>query len=350
MKLIGEITGLPRCGAAGIDVGATKTHIRFVAPGALEPQELALRTGEYDSLEELLCAAFLEAGCLPSRVVAGVAGLPDVNGDIAVTNQKTWPIFRRDDFVRKSNVELRIVNDIFPALAGVDWLESDGLVSMTPDVPLPKTTAKLVGSLGSGFGAAFMDPAGGFHSTETGHITWQPVTDMEHDFLKFLHLRRPRVIVTMEEAIGGLFGFDRLYEFVSPLVKPGSVVENEVEALRADKKPIGPAISIGALAGDECCMTVMELFGSILGQSLRNIALGALVEEGGAIYLAGSVLQANKGAELLMEKTSFRERFVSPGAQHDEFLATIPFYLITDGHVAVKGAYGLASLAAHVGA
>lgn len=338
-----DVTDLPTTPAAGLDIGATKTHIRFVAPGESEPTDITLRTGDHDSMESLIVSAFTAAGCVPRSVVAAVAGRVEDNGDIRVTNRREWPIFRHAPFVEKLGLELRLVNDLYSQLAGIGALDGSGREALTPTVDDPQTKAKVVLAMGSGIGGAFMNAVGRIHPTEVGHTTWQPVTDLEIALLRRLQLTQPGVVITLERTVAGLWGFDFLYDFVREHVAPGAEVSQHVAELREGQEPVGPAISVGAIADDPCCVQVMELYGSLIGQFMRNIALTCLIETGGAIYLSGSVMQKNSGAHTLIENTSMRDRFVSKGAEFSDFLSTIPFYLVTDGHVAVKGAYALAS-------
>lgn len=339
-----DVKRLPAIQAAGLDIGATKTHMRFVPADGDEPVNITLKTGTYGSLEELISTAFLQAGCFPKRLVAGAAGRVEPNGDLKLTNHN-WPVFRHQSFVEDLGIELKIVNDIHSQLAGVDAIGVEGRQALTPNVPEPATKAKVMAAMGSGVGVAFMDPRRGIHPTELGHISWQPVTDLEYEFLRELQSSQPGVVITVEEAAGGLLGFDRMYDFISKRVAPSDEVLRHVDELRGQRKPVGPAVSVGAMAGDKCCLEIFDLYGAIIGQFLRDVALGALVADGGAVYLSGGVMQSNRGAQTVFEQTSFRDRFISRGAQHADFLAAIPFYLVTDPYVAVKGAYELASSA-----
>lgn len=333
---------LPRAGAAGIDVGATKTHMRYVPPGGSEPEHVTLRTNDYGSLEELLEAAFTAAGCLPSKVVGGAAGPVQPNGDFQMTN-RPWPLFRHKPFVERLGISLRLVNDIYPVVASIEAVDASSITALTPDVEHPATKARVVAALGSGVGVAYMDAVDGIHPSEIAHTTWQPVTEVEHALLAEMQQELPGRVVTIEEAIGGLEGFDRMYSVVSKRVEPSAEVRSAVEAMRAEGEPVGPAVSTGALDGDECCLAILDLYGSLLGQLLRNVALATLIEKGGAIYLSGSVMQRNKGAQMVVGRSVFRDRFVSEGAKHAELMKKIPIYLLTDDHAAVKGSFRLAN-------
>jgi len=77
------------------------------------------------------------------------------------------------------------------------------------------------------------------------------------------------------------------------------------------------------------------MFGSIT----RDLTLA--YKATGGIYLTGSVALAL--GEYLVHETSFLERFIHNGAPHDFWLQHVPIYLVTDPHVAVKGALSLAT-------
>jgi glucokinase len=337
-----DLTGLPSIAAAGLDVGATKTHMRYLAPGAEEPSHLTLRTSDHDSLEHLITSAFHQAGCVPQRVVAGVAGRIENNGDVQMTNQD-WPLFDHDRFQNDTGVEMRMVNDLYSQLAGIAVLDDAGSLALTPQLTSPEGPAKLIMAMGSGIGGAFMDPGGVIHPAEPGHMSWQPTTELEYELLREVQRKNPGRSITAEETVTGLYGWDLMYDFISPRTAPSAKVLEQVQELRAKGEGVGPAVSVGVLEDDECCLQILDLYGGLVGQYLRDIALITLIERGGPIYLSGSVMQANRGAEMLFAKTAFHDRFVSRGSMFDDFLATIPFYLVTDPHVAVKGAYQLAS-------
>ena len=77
----------------------------------------------------------------------------------------------------------------------------------------------------------------------------------------------------------------------------------------------------------------------------RGVAAVTFVATGG-IYLTGSL--ALGLGRYLAANTSMINRFLHPGSQHDDMLETIPLYLITDEHTAVKGALSAAQGCAHL--
>lgn len=335
------VSGLPRTDVAGIDVGATKTSMYYHSPDTGQVSNLEVKTIESDSMEELLRRCFGEAGCLPRSMVAGVAGRPLPGGNVQITNHKNWPVFDRAAFESELGLSLSIVNDMLATLAGVGELGEGDTEPLGAPIDPPSNPARLVVSVGTGVGSAYMDALGGFHSSETGHLPWQPVDERQWEYLRRLQLHHPGVAVSIEQAIGGLRGFDHLYDFVSLQHEPSSAVRAAVAELRDKQQGIGPAVTAGALAGDAACAQVADLFGTILGQYLRLLTLSNLTE-GGSIYLTSSVLQADGFADHLIERTGFRDCFVSSAAEHAPLMAATPLFLITDHEVAVRGAFALA--------
>lgn len=83
---------------------------------------------------------------------------------------------------------------------------------------------------------------------------------------------------------------------------------------------------------------ILDQLGSMLGSAIRDLAV-TFVASGG-IYLTGSVALAL--GEYLAAETNMLMRFVHHGAAHDSWIEKIPVYLVTDPHVAAKGALSLA--------
>lgn len=263
-----------------------------------------------------------------------------IDGDVTMTNLPHWPMFRRSEFAARMGIRLAIVNDMMATVAGI---EDSTMIPLTPDRTVPANPARLAVSVGSGVGSALMDTTGATHPAESGHVPWQPVTAMEHDYLCHLQEHHPGVTVSVEQAIGGLLGFNEMFDFMAVRIPPDDSIRAEVMVARSESRGIGPAITAGAVGGDRCCREILNLFGAIFGQYLRLLALVCLAgPEGGAIYLTSSVLQAPGVAELLMTSTPLSERFSGDGMMHADMMRQVPIFLIVDPHVAVKGAFALA--------
>ncbi|WP_165965936.1 glucokinase [Actinomadura sp. 7K534] len=318
---------------AGIDIGGTRARMRYVDPRTGEIRHVETRCGQYASLDDVLRACFALAGCVPRRLVAGVAGRVLPGGDVHVTNQPSWPVFSKDAFAAAHGIDLRIVNDLVATAMGTAGLDENGYRPLLPGEDRAAATARLVVAIGTGVGAAIVDADGNVRSSEAGHVPWQPVSGVEAELLRFVRASTSAPVVTVEQVLGGLDGFRHLYDFLR--ARRGTAPELRTGGADAE---IGPLITAAACAGDEFCRELLALYGGILGQFLRGLLLVSL-PEGAEIWLGGSVLQAPRVADLLMAETPFRERMVSRGAQHADLMRRVPVLLITAPDVAVQGAF-----------
>ncbi len=335
-----QVVELPRTEIAGIDAGGTKTHMRYPDPSDGSIRCVQARSADYNSLEDLFYACFHLAGCLPKTLVAGVAGRPGHNGDVRITNHPQWPVFRRESFAKDLGIELTTMNDMEVAAIGINELTESEYELLTPGLAYSPDSAKLIVSVGTGVGSALLERDGSVHPAESGHVSWQAVTSLEDDYLRSLQRLHPGVPVSVEWSIGGLRGFDRMYDFMSSRKKPSPYIQEHVDRYRREHRGIGPVITSAAVGGDGCCREIMRLLGAILGQFIRNMVLTCL-SQGGSVWLMSGVLQAPGVCEMLVEETGFLDRLVSMGAEHTDLLQKIPVYLITDRQVAVRGAFAM---------
>ncbi|MBN6050983.1 glucokinase, partial [Nonomuraea sp. RK-328] len=230
----------------------------------------------------------------------------------------------------------------------------------------PGGRARLVVAVDSGVGVGYLDAHGRPHGTEGGHIPWQPRTRREGDYLAWLraHWPAPRVpvqapgpaphtsapaatpaaapartpaAVSVEESISGARGFAHLYDFVALNIEPAPLLAAGVERARSERLGIAPLVIAGALAGDEFCVEVMRLFGGILGQFLRSMALVTL-GRGGSVWLCGSVLRSPGVTDFLMADGCLMAAFRPAGAEHANLMDEIPVHLVHDREIGVRGA------------
>jgi glucokinase len=314
--------------------------MRYTDPSDGSIRCVQARSADYDSLEDLLYACFQLAGCLPKKLVAGVAGRPARNGDVRVTNHPQWPEFCREAFANDLGIDLTTMNDMEVAAIGIGELADSEYDLLTPSLTEASGPAKLIVSVGTGVGSALLDRDGKVHPAESGHVSWQAVTSLEDDYLRSLQRFHPGVPVSVEWSIGGLRGFDRMYDFMSSRKKPSPYIQEHVDRYRREHRGIGPVITSAAVGGDGCCREILRLLGAILGQFVRNMVLTCL-SQGGSVWLMSGVLQAPGVCEMLVEETDFLSRLVGMGAEHANLLQTIPVFLITDRQVAVRGAYAM---------
>ncbi|MEU6994388.1 glucokinase [Streptomyces sp. NPDC046465] len=340
-----------RTPVAAFDVGGTRTRLRGGWTTEPDRTELQVRTADHASLQDLLTACLHEADLRPETVVLAVAGRVPAHGDVRMTNLPGWPLFERAAYAERHGIrQLTVVNDMAATAHGMADLGPDEVRPLTSHGPptshgpASRTSELLAVSVGSGVGSALLDGAGTVHAAESGHIAWQPVDEFEAGYLA--HLRTEiGGVVTVEESIGGLRGFDRMYDYVRRSIPAAPDVHDRVTGARGAGAAVAPVITSAAQAGDPCCVGVVRLFAALFGQYLRAVVLVCL-PAGGVVTLTSGVLQAPGMAELLREKTEFLDRFISPGACHHELLAEIPVQLALDPLVGVRGAYRMALRAA----
>ncbi|NUW32409.1 glucokinase [Nonomuraea sp. SMC257] len=378
-------------GLAGVDAGGMTVHVRHEPSGEPAGETIGFRAADFGSLDALLHHCLTMIGRMPRILVAGVAGQPRPNGDVRVTNRPDWPVFRRDRFAATYGIQVETVNDMEATVAGVGELDETGYQRLTPvaATDVGETAggrARLVVAVDSGVGVGHLDPHGRPHGTEGGHIPWQPRTRRESDYLAWLRALRtgprdpaPATVpgphaspptpatrptsattpaaaapapsgtpvpsgvpgaVSVEESISGSRGFTHLYDFVALSIDPAPLLAAGVERARSERLGIAPLVIAGALAGDEFCVQVMRLFGGILGQFLRSMALVTL-GRGGSVWLCGSVLRSPGVADFLMADGCLMAAFRPAGAEHADLMDEIPIHLVHDREIGVRGALAL---------
>ncbi|MEV0254956.1 glucokinase [Streptomyces sp. NPDC050732] len=335
-----------RTAVAAFDVGGTHTRLRGGRTEDPAPVEAKVRTADHPSLEELLIACLRRADLRPTHMVLAVAGRVPAHGTVRLTNLPAWPPFDSAGFAERHGVRLRVVNDMTATAHGMADLGPDEVRPLTRHDALTRHEPAAGGgellavSVGSGVGSALLDAHGVVHTSESGHVTWQPENDFEAGYLAGLRAEFDGA-VTVEESIGGLRGFDRMYDYVRRGTPPGPGLDERVTGARRAGAAVAPVITSAALAGDACGIEVIRLFAALFGQYLRGVALVCL-PAGGVVTLTSGVLQAPGVAELLRTETEFLHRFISPGACHHDLLAEIPVRLALDPLVGVRGAYRMA--------
>lgn len=216
--------------------------------------------------------------------------------------------------------EILFVND-FKALACMA-----PLLQESSSIPLNQVDAGATGPLtvmgpGTGLGVAIVlehDDEIVTISTEGAHIVFAPVTPVELALRDYLAAEHEHVYV--ELLLSGA-GLARIHDFL--LKESGS-----------GGSDLTPAeITSAALRGDDAsCSRAVQVFLSILGSVAGDLALshGAL----GGVYFGGGVLPR---IIPLLEDSDLCERFCAKGVM-EPYMRSIPIRLITEEHLALKGA------------
>ncbi|MFI1682738.1 glucokinase [Streptomyces sp. NPDC020607] len=333
-----------RTAVAAFDVGGTNSRLRGGRAGEPEYAERKVRTTDFPSLGDLLTASLREADLHPDTVVLAVAGRVPAHGDVQLTNLPHWPLFDSAAFAAEHGIRLRVVNDMTATAHGMADLGPDEVRPLTHHDAAFRADELLAVSVGSGVGSALLDGHGAVRTSESGHVTWQPVDAFEAGYLAFLRRGSggPGGVITVEEAIGGLRGFDRMYDYACHAAPAAPDLHDRVTEARRTGAAVAPLITAAALAGDPRAREVVRLFAALFGQYLRGVVLVCL-PAGGVVTLTSGVLQAPGVAEFLCAETEFLDRFISPGACHHDLLAEVPVRLALDPLVGVRGAYRLAT-------
>ncbi len=306
-----------------------------------------LHSADFTSVEAALASFFTSYGIKPGRVVLVLPGpvRPD-NAPIRLTNLPDWPPFSAEQYLNETGIDVFATNDMTALCAGTTTLERLQVINLKSGKDVPRSTVLTVTlSTGVGDGVAIRprdDKRYLIAAVEGGHITWQPCDAAEDDYLNWLRRQYDCKSVSVERAISGGQGLRNLWDFLGQR-SPELHQEAEAISLQVVSQDIGPAITAGALAGNQLCERVMQLFGSILGGYLRDRALTTLPWSG--IRLVGGVATAMEGRVMgwLVKHTDMLERFLGgAGVVHADILNEIRVDLVLDTDVALRGLEKLA--------
>ncbi len=224
-----------------------------------------------------------------------------------------WRVVAGDIKERLGFDELALLNDFealaraLPELCGEDLLKTGGGHS---EAGKPK----VVLGPGTGLGVAGLIPvANGWRaiSGEGGHVSLAPADQREAEII--LRVQEKYGHCSAERLISGP-GLTLLHTL---LHEAGDIAAEEIGRL--------------ATAGDPQANASLEFFFRLLGTIAADLALtmGAF----GGVYIGGGIIprHAEKFAA-----SGFRERFEAKGRYRD-YLSSIPTYLITAKHPALKG-------------
>jgi glucokinase len=288
----------------------------------------------------------------PRHIALAMAGPRDENtGSIKMTNSP-WPLFNPvEAALRYPGTTFDTFNDMSATTAGIATAHSDSFITLkTGSVSLKGNKATVALSTGFGVGvAAYNRTTDGYTllDSEIGHSGFQPYTEVQSNYLQFLYskYRDP----SWELAISGGFGIDNWLDFLREKIhapKLGAALERAA----TDGRPRGAVLLEFALEGtgedQAAAKTILEYMADLAATGLSNVALA--FKSSGGIYLTGS-LGLGLG-EYWAERTSFKKAFIRRGSKdHAEwiepYLRDMPIYLVTDPHIAAKGALVLAQQA-----
>lgn len=324
----------------GMDVGGTKIGILDTRSETYH----RYTTSDYATMEDVLDDYFAKLGKRPAKIVLAIAGpRDDETGTAKLTNGTMPPFNPVDAEKRYPGTTFETVNDMIGTAAGALAEEGVELKELKSGAPA-RTGTKLILAISTGFGAAAAvwdrrSEQYVFIASEGGHAGIQPENDAEIAYLKYLQTKHPHV--SAEIALSGKLGINHLVDHVLTEHYDTELIA-AIKRAREAGRPVGSVLLEFAEAGEgtsrDVARMILEHLGNMLGSTMCDLAI-AFVATGG-VYLTGSVALAL--GEYLAVETNMLQRFARNGSVHDSWLEKTPIYLITDPHVAAKGALSLA--------
>lgn len=313
------------------DIGGTKTALGLFTPAQGVKRPLRQRTfpsQQYDSLEAIIADFLAEGSETPTAASFAVAG--PVKGGVANITNLPW-VIEVDSISRTFHIPIvHLLNDVQATAAAVPSLQAEDLALLRPGEPDPTGTIVVIAP-GTGLGEAFLTWDGErYHArpSEGGHASFAPNTGEEINLLTYLYRRFGHLSF---ERVGSGSGIPNLYEF---LRDSGRYTEPDWlrEAL-AEAKDRTPVIVNAALEGRTgICVATLDLFVSVLGNEVGNMALNLLAT--GGIYLGGGIPPRILSR---LQQPDFLASIARKG-RFKTLLDHIPVYIILDSESALHGA------------
>jgi glucokinase len=306
------------------DIGGTNTRCAIVTANGTPHAIKAFENRCFTDLPELL-THYIEDLPTDSKPDSGAfAVAAPIRGDAVQMINIDWQ-FSSESLRRSLRMEqLRLLND-FEALAiglpdlGPNDIRQVGGGDLAPNRP------KAVLGPGTGLGVASLIPTrDGWQavSGEGGHVTLPAVTPEEAELIR--QLRKRFGHCSAERLISGP-GLELLHTTLhaSAAIAASAIRAAEIAAL--------------AEAGDEQAQKTFNVFFELLGTVAANLAL--TVGAFGGVYIGGGIIPRH--AERFAT-SGFRRRFEAKG-RYDDYLKSIPTYLIVSDHPTLTGLAAAAS-------
>lgn len=298
------------------DVGGTNTRCGL---GTANQDVFAIQTfvnDDYATLREVLETYLNNQAQQPALAALGIAG-PILKDRVELSN-RDWGFSQSALRDQLGLDRLDAVND-FTALAyALPTLSANDLTQIGPGSPKPDSPMGVLGP-GTGLGVSgLVRSATGWTALagEGGHADLSATTREEAEIVDIL--TRSHGHCSAERVLSG----------------PGLVnlFHARRQFLGYEHTDITPAeITDGAMAGDDECMAVMDLFFAFLGNAAGNLAL--LLGSHGGVFVGGGIVP--KCIELV-PRSPFREKFEAKG-RFQNYLAHIPTFVIMGETPALTG-------------
>lgn len=268
------------------DIGGTKTVLALyskdqsVEAGPLFEKRYS--SGDYESLEDII-EEFLDGRDTPDAACFGVAG--PVNDQKSQITNLPWHISASTISERFSIGRVKLINDLEALASAIPYLEGDDLHSLREGIGEPHGTIGVIAP-GTGLGTAFLIWTGSEYKampSEGGHATFSPRTDLEIELLQFLMQRYEHV--SFERICSGKH-LPNIYDFLRQR-KDYQEPDWLTEALEKSKDPTPVIVTAAVEHNVEICAASLDLFVTILGTAISNMAITILPK--GGIYLGGGI-------------------------------------------------------------
>ena len=315
------------------DIGGTKTALALV-PGDSDPRhflaEKTFLSAGFSSLEAIITEYLKDIDDTPEQAIFGVAG-PVMEGRATLTNLP-WVVDQQKIQKIFGFLSVRLLNDLEAIAHAVPFLTQSELLTINEGRTVGTGNIAVVAP-GTGLGEAFLTRDGDryyVHPSEGGHADFAPRTTGEMELLAYLMDRFDHV--SYERVCSGP-GIATIYSF---LRESGYAPEPAwlTERLRAVKDPT-PVIISAALDGEhrcELCLKTVDMFVSIVGGEVGNIALTVMAT--GGVYLGGGIPPR---IIPFFQKALFRESFLRKG-RYSDFVEKIPVRIILNTKAPLLGA------------
>jgi glucokinase len=312
------------------DIGGTKTSVGLFVMGKKRPESLVVESfasREAPNLEDIVDRFLKSHPGSISSACFGIAG-PVINGRCKTTNLP-WVVSETRMRSRFEWRHVRLLNDLAAAAMAVPLLRRSEKISLNKGVMQNKGNIALL-SPGTGLGQALLIYMDGEYvplSSEGGHVSFSPTTEIEVELWRYL--RKKYGHVSVERVLSGP-GLVNIYSW---LRDSGRFEEpNWLKDIMKREDP-GRAISENALRKKQAlCVESLRFYVSMLGSVAGNLALTGLAV--GGVYLGGGIPPKILPA---LKQGSFLKEFMAKGRFAD-FLARIPVRVIVNDKAALLGA------------
>jgi len=308
-------------GGSGLlaDIGGTNVRFALVAPGSLEPAQLATyRCADFTGFDHAL-RTYLQSIGQPAVDRAAIDVATAITGDLIRLTNSPWAFSIEQTRRQFGFRRLHVLNDFTALALSLPALPEGELRRVGRGGCAAGKVKALIGP-GTGLGVSGLVPcAAGWTALEGegGHCAFSPMTEREDAVLRVL--REGYGHVSTERLASGP-GLVNLYEALCRL--------DHVVAKGLDPEQVSAA---GLAGSDPHCAEALEMFCAVLGTAAANLAL-TLGARGG-VYIGGGIVPRLGD---YFDRSPFRQRFEHKG-RFSAWVAGVATLVITAPTPALRG-------------